>query len=212
MLVEKTIHQGLRVLGDIYGVNEELTGTLEVALTLDVGGKITGAANLEIGTTSWLKGDTTIGITPTNTTTLTVYGLITIPAGGYTTGLVIEKALDMNIGGTAFDVDNELFKFSDGTNVVEALAATGIRLDSTVVGIGALGVTGTQLYVHDKAVTGQLATFHSEFSGPAKVDIDARISNDPRRSLSLIQMELSRLGIPCDFRLRVHRFYRLILL
>jgi hypothetical protein len=137
MLVERTIHQGLRVLGNIWGVDGEFTGTLYVA------GKITGLLNLEIGTTTWLKGDTAIGVTPTNTTTLTVYGLISIPAGGYTTGLVMEKALDIDIGAsTEFDINDGLFRFTDGTNTLRVDDPNGIQL----LGQTGVGSTPDALY------------------------------------------------------------------
>ena len=48
MLVEKTIHGGLRVLGDIIGVNGNLTGTLTVGSTAWITGKITGLAGIDI--------------------------------------------------------------------------------------------------------------------------------------------------------------------
>ena len=83
MLVNKTIHGGLKVLGDIIsdGVYTISGYNGVFSNTLYVGAKITGIANLEIGTTAWIKGDTTIGEVAIDTATLTVYGLINVPAG-----------------------------------------------------------------------------------------------------------------------------------
>jgi len=145
MLVERTIHQGLRVLGDIYGVNADLSGQLLVALT------------------TWLKDDTTIGIPAVGTTTLTVYGLITVPAGpGYTTGLLVER--DVYIDGEC-DITGDVE--IGGYAQIQGKASVGddIHADYT-------------FYVDENAVNGKLALFKTFFAGPAVVDIDSRPVED----------------------------------
>ena len=153
MLVNKTIHGGLKVLGDIIsdGVYTISGYNGVFSNTLYVGAKITGIANLEIGTTAWIKGDTTIGEVAIDTATLTVYGLINVPAGpGYTYGLTVGKhgtiGGNLDIGGKASVGDT-------------------IHADFT-------------FYVDENAVNGKLGLFKTAFSGEAVVDIDCRINYD----------------------------------
>lgn len=140
--IRKTFHDDIYVIGDIIGQALNVTSAI-------------------ISTTLYVAGNTTIGATPTNTTTLTVYGMISIPEGGFTTGLVMEKALDIDIGAnTEFDINDDLFRFTDGTNLLRIDSLNGVQINGDIkmaigdtlyvdnilrrdTGLGTLDVEGT---------------------------------------------------------------------
>ena len=162
MLVKKSLHGGLEILGGdqyiqgAYGIytggNSQVGGTFQVLGTTRL------FSSLQVDTTSWLRSDVSIGEPAVGTTTLTVYGLITVPAGpGFTSGLIIERDAsfvgDIGINGDltlepghTLKVDN-IFKSNSGLgeliiegigvegsflyvdNIAEKTAANGVRID-----------------------------------------------------------------------------------
>ena len=98
----------------------------------------------------------------------------------------INAAIDVDIGAsTELDVNDDLFRFSDGTNTLRVDSSNGIQLLGKT-GVGASAHADYTFYVDENAVNGKAGLFKSFFQGSTTndagtvVDIDARLNEDPQ--------------------------------
>ncbi|MCK5319336.1 MAG: hypothetical protein KAJ55_15600 [Anaerolineales bacterium] len=90
----------------------------------------------------------------------------------------INAAIDVDIGAsTELDINDDLFRFSDGTNTLRVDSFNGIQLLGKT-GVGASAHADYKFYVDEEAVNGKNALFKTFFSGESVVDIDCRINYD----------------------------------
>ena len=146
-LVAKLNHGGLQTLGDIYAT-ETGKGVYANLLQVSTISTLIGDVNMTGGNLTvtlgngWFKKDLTVGEPLIGLSTLTVYGLITVPPGaGYTTGLLIER--NVSITGTldlvgAVDINGDLTLDVGHTLYVDNI----LRSDT---GLGSLNIEGIRV-------------------------------------------------------------------
>jgi len=157
-LVAKLNHGGLQTLGDVYAT-ETGKGVYANLLQVSTISTLIGDVNMTAGNLTvtlgngWFKKDLTVGDPTIGTSTLTVYGLITVPAGaGYTTGLLIER--NVSIAGTldlvgGLDINGDVTLEIGHTLKVDNILKSDAGLGT--LDIEGIGVEGSFLYTDNIA-------------------------------------------------------------